>query len=418
MNCRILQKNLKLKVLGISLGLYSALGFAASNTIESIDVSAQPGEKTLLRVHLQKAAQKPTGFSVATPPRVALDFADVANGVSSDKAIAPQGNLRAVNLVEANGRTRLVLSLLQNAPYEVSVSGQDVLITLAAAPTASVTLPSASADTTNTQVGANNKDNGLDVVKDIEFRKGLQGEGRILIDLAKGSAGVDIRQQGKSLVVDLAKTKLPENLQRKLDVIDFGTSVVSVEAKSQGGNTRLLIEPKGNWEYSSYQMDGQLVVEVKEASTDKKDSQAKVYNGEKLSLNFQNVDVRSVLAVLADFTGMNIITSDTVTGNLTLRLKDVPWDQAFDIVLQAKGLDSRKKGNVVLVAPREELATKEKLELETKQNITELEPLKTEVFQLNYQKAKVIYDFLKDEKYPFLSKRGSVISDERTNQIS
>ncbi|WP_018149866.1 type IV pilus secretin PilQ [Leeia oryzae] len=403
----------------VAVGCYSSMVMAASNTIESINVSALPGDKTLIKIHLQKPATKPTGFSVATPPRIALDFADVANGVPVSSQPAPQGNLRAVNLVEVGGRTRLVLSLLQNAPYEVATDGQDVLVSLApvGATTASTAATAGVTATVVPSVTSAAPVTTGDAIQDIEFRKGQQGEGRVIIDLARGSAGVDIRQQGKLLVVDISKGKLPENLRRRMDVTDFGTPVQFVEAKDVGANTRITIEPKGNWEYSSYQTDNKLVVELKEASSDRKPTQARVYSGEKLSLNFQNVDVRSVIAVLADFTGMNIITSDTVTGNLTLRLKDVPWDQAFDIVLQAKGLDSRKKGNVVLVAPREELATKEKLELETQQSITELEPLKTEVFQINYQKAKVVYDFLKDEKYPFLSKRGSVIVDERTNQI-
>ncbi|WP_374335082.1 type IV pilus secretin PilQ [Leeia sp.] len=391
--------------------LLSASAWAA-NSIESVDVSALPGDQALIKVKMSGPAVTPTGFTVATPPRIALDFPNVSSHLSSPNISANQGNLRAVNVVEANGRTRLVVSLLQTAPYEVSTQGNEVWVKLG------TVMTGANAGTSNTQFATSKPAASRDSIRDIEFRKGRQGEGRVVIDLNNGNAGIDIRQQGKLLLVDISKATLPINLQRRMDVTDFGTPVQFIDAKGKGESTQLVIEPKGLWEYSAYQTDGQLVIEVKEQVRDpNRLNQAKTYTGEKLSLNFQNVEVRSVIAVLADFTGLNIITSDTVTGNLTLRLKDVPWDQAFDIVLQAKGLDSRRKGNVILVAPREELATKEKLALENEQNIADLEATRTETFQLNYQKAKVVFDFLKDEKNRFLTKRGSVIVDERTNQL-
>ncbi|NLR75077.1 type IV pilus secretin family protein [Leeia aquatica] len=391
--------------------LLSASAWAA-NSIESVDVSALPGDQALIKVKMSGPAVTPTGFTVATPPRIALDFPNVSSHLSSPNISANQGNLRAVNVVEANGRTRLVVSLLQTAPYEVSTQGNEVWVKLG------TVMTGANAGTSNTQFATSKPAASRDSIRDIEFRKGRQGEGRVVIDLNNGNAGIDIRQQGKLLLVDISKATLPINLQRRMDVTDFGTPVQFIDAKGKGESTQLVIEPKGLWEYSAYQTDGQLVIEVKEQVRDpNRVSQTKTYSGEKLSLNFQNVEVRSVIAVLADFTGLNIITSDTVTGNLTLRLKDVPWDQAFDIVLQAKGLDSRRKGNVILVAPREELATKEKLALENEQSIADLEATRTETFQLNYQKAKVVFEFLKDEKNRFLTKRGSVIVDERTNQL-
>jgi type IV pilus assembly protein PilQ len=263
---------------------------------------------------------------------------------------------------------------------------------------------------------------GKPAIRDIDFRRGTAGEGRVVIDLPSNQVGVDVRQQGQNIVVDFAKTALPEMLRRRLDVGDFGTPVRTITATSQGENVRMVIEPKGLWEHSAYQSDSQLVVEVRplKEEPNKLSQGTQGYRGEKLSLNFQNVEVRAVLQVIADFTGLNIITSDTVAGNLTLRLKDVPWDQALDIVMQAKGLDMRKNGNVLWIAPKDELLTKEKLELEQRSQIAELEPLRTETFQLNYQKAesfKTLLDNAGGNGRSILSKRGSAVIDGRTNQL-
>jgi len=257
-------------------------------------------------------------------------------------------------------------------------------------------------------------------IKDIVFRRGRDGEGRIIVDLSDTSTGIDIRQQGQSLVIEFLKSSLPDNLRKRLDVVDFATPVQTVSTFSQGENVRMVIEPRGVWEHNAYQSDTQFVVEVKAVQVDPNklvQGSRTGYIGEKLSLNFQNIEVRSVLNVIADFTDLNIITSDTVSGNLTLRLKDVPWDQALDIILQTRGLDQRKNGSVVWIAPRDELATKEKLALESKQQITELEPVRTESFQLNYAKAETISKILSDEKQKILSKRGSSVIDPRTNQL-
>ncbi|MGZ5779951.1 MAG: type IV pilus secretin PilQ, partial [Burkholderiaceae bacterium] len=258
-------------------------------------------------------------------------------------------------------------------------------------------------------------------IRDVDFRRGVNGEGRIVVDLPNNQVGVDVRQQGKSIIVDFMKAGLPEVLRRRLDVTDFGTPVQTVTTTRQGENVHMVIEPKGLWEHSAYQSDTQLVIEVKPIKEDpnKLTQGTQGYKGEKLSLNFQSVDVRAVLQVIADFTGLNIITSDTVSGNLTLRLKDVPWDQALDIVMQAKGLDMRKNGSVLWIAPKDELLTKEKLELEQRSQIAELEPLKTETFQLNYQKAddfKKLLDVGGGGK-SMLSRRGSAVTDSRTNQL-
>ena len=258
-------------------------------------------------------------------------------------------------------------------------------------------------------------------MRDIDFRRGNNGEGRIVVDLPNNQVAVDVRQQGKKIEVDFMKATLPEVLRRRLDVADFGTPVNIVTTTQQGDNVHMTIEPKGSWEHSAYQSDTQLVIEVKplKEEPNKLGQGVRDYRGDKLSLNFQNVEVRAVLQVIADFTGLNIITSDTVSGNLTLRLKDVPWDQALDIVMQAKGLDMRKNGSVLWIAPRDELLTKEKLELEQRAQIAELEPIKTETFQLNYQKVESFKQIfgIDGGSRSILTKRGSAVVDPRTNQL-
>ncbi len=266
-------------------------------------------------------------------------------------------------------------------------------------------------------------------LRDVDFRRGRNGEGRIIVDLSDNSTGIDIRQQGRTLVVDFLKTAVPRNLERRLDVADFATPVATIDTFGQGGNARIVIEPRGLWEHSAYQADNRFILEIKPIQEDPNkltQGTRQGFKGEKLSLNFQNVEVRAVLQVIADFTGLNIITSDTVTGSLTLRLKDIPWDQALDIIMQTKGLDMRKNGNVVLIAPREELAVKEKQQLEARQQISELEPLQTEMFQLNYAKSSDILAIINvgargagggaaGTGDRFLSRRGSAFVDPRTN---
>jgi len=265
-------------------------------------------------------------------------------------------------------------------------------------------------------------------LRDVDFRRGRNGEGRIIVDLSDPGTGIDIRQQGRQLIVDFIKTSVPRNLERRLDVQDFATPVVSVDTIAQGSNARMIIEPRGLWEHSAYQTDNRFIIEVKPVAEDPNrltQGTRGGYKGEKVSFNFQSIDVRSVLQVIADFTGLNIITSDTVQGSLTLRLKDIPWDQALDIILQTKGLDMRKNGNVVLIAPREELALKEKQQLESQAQINDLEPLQTEMFQLNYAKAQDILNLVSSNRATnnqsgggqgsILSRRGVATLDPRSN---
>ncbi|ODU12887.1 MAG: pilus assembly protein PilQ [Thiobacillus sp. SCN 64-35] len=354
------------------------------NAVQSVETTTLPGGKVVVRVTLKNAlVTTPAGFTVGNPPRIALDLPDTGNAIGKNTVEANLGPLSSVNVVQAGSRTRLVLNLNKSVEYEAKVDGKQLLVSLG-----DVGAGAAPVNATPRFAEAA-PGNASHSIRDIDFRRGGASEARIVTTLSDAQAGINIRQQGTGVVVDFIGTDLPKALQRRLDVADFGTPVRTVETYALGGNTRMVIQPQGAWEYSAYQTDNSFIVEVK-PSTDgqKKTADGKVkYNGEKLSLNFQNVEVRSVLQVIADFTGLNIVASDTVTGNLTLRLKDVPWDQALDLVMQTKGLDKRQNGNVIWIAPKDELLTKEKLELEAKKQVEDLEPLTTEYIQLNYMRA-------------------------------
>ena len=389
----------------------------ASNRIERILATEQGGNIIVKLSMAQPLSRVPASFSVASPARIAFDFPDTANGLGRNSQTFNTGDLRSANIVQVGDRTRLVLNLARVSPYDARVEGNDVLITLAAAQLkeAAQALPA----TQFAPVPLNSGDRHA--IREINFRRGKDGEGRLVVDLSDPNTGIDIRQQGNALIVDFLKTDVAEQLRRRLDVVDFGTPVNSVVTQAQGGNVRMTVTPKGLWEHNAYQSDSQFVLEVKPVREDPnklvKGAGKGQFGGEKLSLNFQNIDVRSVLQVIADFTNFNIITSDSVQGNVTLRLKDVPWDQALDIILQARGLDMRKNGNVIWIAPRDELAAREKMDLESKAQIGDLEPLRTESFQINYHKAKAVSEFLKSKDQTVLSKRGSVIVDERSNKL-
>ena len=400
-------------------GIVVALALAASsvwaqNAIESLNVTQQGGA-VVLKINFKEApAAAPAGFAVASPPRVALDFPNTVNALGRNSQEVGQGDLRSINVVQVGDRSRMVLNLKSPGTFETKVEGKSVLVTLSAPAS---TGASRSAATSFAEVRPGDLRTSL---RDIDFRRTPDGSGRIIVELGQSNTGVDIRQQGQTLVVDFQKSSLPENLRRRLDVADFATPVQTINTFVQGENVRLVIEPKGLWEHNAYQTDTQFVVEIKPVKEDPNrlvQGSRGGYSGEKLSLNFQNIEVRAVLQVIADFTNLNIITSDTVGGNLTLRLKDVPWDQALDIILQTRGLDMRKNGNVVWIAPRDELATKEKLELEQRSQITDLEPTRTESFQLNYQKATDVRTLLSAPGNSVLSKRGAATVDARTNQL-
>jgi type IV pilus assembly protein PilQ len=400
-------------VLALALACASVTARAQANSIESINVSPATGGRVMVRVTMkQPLASPPAGFTVSNPPRIAFDFPNTTSALGRSTQEMVEGDLRSLNVVQAGDRTRVVLNLARPTGYDTQIEGRALLITLQGA----AAVAGASGATTHfAEVRPGDQRHAL---RDVDFRRGNAGEGRVVVDLSDSSVGIDLKTQGKTIVIDFINTVLPRNLQRRLDVSDFGTLVQTIDAFPQGGNTRLVIEPRGAWEHTAYQTDTRFIVEVKPQPEDTgRIARGGGYTGEKLSLNFQNVEVRAVLQVIADFTGLNIITSDTVGGNLTLRLKDVPWDQALDIILQAKGLDMRKTGNVVWIAPRDELATREKLALEAQQQIVDLEPTRTEAFQLNYQKGADVQKLLADPQQRVLSKRGSAVVDPRTNTI-
>ncbi len=383
-----------------------------TNKIESVDFSSLPGGRVAIVIKTtQPLANPPAGFTLNNPSRIALDFPKVANGLSKSNIQADQGALKSVTLAQARERTRIVLNLSKNVGYATVVKGNEVIITLQA--------NEASANSgVETKFAESKIDNQQIAINNVDFARGKNGEGRIIVDLSDASAGINIKQKGKTIVVDFINTDVPANLQRRLNVTNFNTPVIYVDTMKQGKNGRMVIEPKGNWEQSAYQADKKFIIDVRQVFEDPNKlvrGSKPGYAGEKLSLNFQNIEVRSVLQVIADFTGLNIITSDTVTGNLTLRLKDVPWDQAMDIITQSKGLAMRKTGNVILVAPADELAAKEKQKLEAEQQIEDIESLQTETFTLNYMKAETLKTLLSDPKQKILSKRGTVAIDVRTN---
>ncbi|BEP66617.1 type IV pilus secretin PilQ [Variovorax sp. V35] len=415
-----------LRAAGLGLLAFGALAVAhAQNAIESVTSSTQSGAE-VIRIDLaQPLTAVPAGFSVQTPARIALDFPGVTNAIGRSAIEVNQGNLRSVNVVQAGDRSRVVLNLKQATAYKAEIQGKSLLVVLE--PVAGTALAASAATTF-----AENRNRDTLPLRDVDFRLGADNTGRVLVDLPNNQVGVDVKQQGKSLVVEFTKSTLPEGLRRRLDVADFGTPVQLITSQQSGDRVRMTIDAKGDWEHSAYQSENQFVVEVRARKVDpSKLTQGVGYNGEKLSLNFQNIEIRSLLQVIADFTNFNIVTSDSVSGALTLRLKDVPWDQALDIIMQAKNLGMRKNGSVLWIAPKDEINAKEKLEFEAKAAIENLEPLRTQSFQLNYTKAIAIAQGLtgtgasagggggggSGTATRILSPRGSVIAESRTNQL-
>lgn len=417
---------LSVSALAQTVGAETSQTASAQPIIEAVTGSLQGGAEVVKIDLSQPLATVPNGFSIKSPAKIALDIPGVGNAMGRSTVEVNQGNLRSINLIPAGDRTRVVLNLKQATNYKAELQGKALLITLDAV--AASTVPAAPAPTF-----AEAKSRETLPIKDLDFRRGVSGSGRVVVALPNSQVGVDIRQSGQTLVVEFMKSSLPEGLRRKLDVTDFGTPVQTVTAFQVGDRVRLVIEPKGVWEHSAYQSDDQFVVEVKPQRVDPtKLTQGPGYNGQKLSLNFQNIEIRALLQVIADFTNFNVVTSDSVTGTVTLRLQDVPWDQALDIILQSKGLGLRKNGNVLWIAPKDEIIAKEKLEREANAALETLEPVRTQSFQLNYAKAVDVARQLTGgvvggpvaapavggvASGRILSPRGSAIAEPRTNQL-
>ncbi len=400
--------------------LTSTLAWAAS--VQSVTGSLQGGGE-VVRIELSEPLTAPiTGFAIQSPARIALDLPGTSNGMGQSLVEIQQGNLSTANVVEASGRTRVVLNLKTATTYRTETNGNAVLVFLDPAKQASAMQPPSSSN--RRLLPTSGEQAGNVVLKDIDFRRGNDGAGRLVVNLGSAMVNADVRQEGKGLTIELLKTSLPEGLRRRLDVVDFATPVQTITASQGNDRVRLQVEAIGDWEHSAYQSDSQFVVEVRPKKVDpSKLTSGPGFKGERLSLNFQNIEVRSLLQVIADFTNFNIVTSDTVGGSLTLRLKDVPWDQALNIIMEAKGLGMKKSGNVLWIAPKDEIDERTKRDYEAARNIEQLEPLRTQGFQINYAKAEELKKQIADNSGSgeastrFLSGRGSAIAEPRTNQL-
>ncbi len=399
----------------------SALQAETGNTLQDISFSALPGNAVQITVTAENPFAEPSSFSTDNPARIAVDFQSMKSGGVNKSQAVGIGMVRSINTIEAGERTRMVINLADSVAYDMRVDGNRVIINVDAG-AAKVAETSSSAPAIREEktqaVAASATERAID---NVDFRRGDTGEGRILITLSDPSTTVDMREEGGRIVLDFVDTALPERLMRKFDVTDFATPVKVFEVSSQGDNVHVEITATGEYEHLAYQANNLFAVELRPLSlAEKEEIQKKkqLYSGERLSLNFQEIEVRAVLQLLADFTDLNMVTSDTVTGSITLRLQNVPWDQALDIILKTKGLDMRKTGNVIMVAPTEEIAAREKLELESKQQIEELAPLHSEYIQINYAKAAEIAGLLKSTGNQLLTPdRGNVTVDERTNTL-
>jgi type IV pilus assembly protein PilQ len=419
----------------------AAQAAAPGNAIEDIAYAKLPGDRIQITLRMAQPPSEPSSFTITNPPRVSLDFTNTHVAVKKRSVPVKEGAVTAITAVDSENRSRVVLSLVRLVSYTTSIDGNNFVI-IVDSPSS---LRAEGAAPTATHFAGTQKA-GKYSIRNIDFRRGPSGEGKVVITLSEPSVGVDIREQAGEIIVDFSNTSVPQDLQRRLDVVDFSTPVQTIDTYTQGRNTRMVIMPKGKYEQVAYQAGNVFTVSVKPVveGAAKTEGEAGAYTGEKLSLNFQNIDVRAALQVLADFTGLNFVVSDTVKGNLTLRLKDVPWDQALDIIVNAKDLAVRKRGNVVVIAPAAEVAAREKAAFEASKSALDLEPLVSELIQVNYAKADDIASLLKSikpvvtsvgehpifgaaatgggvqaatESNSLLSPRGQVTVDRRTNSL-
>ena len=412
-----LSRRLSFVLLCLALWATGAMA-GQGNTLETLSYAALPGERVQLTLQLARPLYaEPRSFTTNNPARIALDFGDTSNGVTDKTQNVSVGVLKNVMIAEAGGRTRVVMNLIQMAPYEVRVDGRLVLVTIGASDASAMPVkrPAGVARAAGRNAAAATGEDNV-AIKHIDFRRGEAGEGRVVIQMGNPGLFVDASEQPGKVTVDFLNSSVPADLEQRLDVTDFATPVKSVDVYNADGNVRVEVMASGDYDFVAYQADDIYTIELK-PFTKEEIEKRKQFVGERLSINFQNIEVRAVLQLIADFTGLNLVVSDSVTGNLTLRLQNVPWDQALDIILRTKGLDKRQNGNVMLVAPSEEIATREKLELEAQRQLKELEPLHAEFIQINYAKAADIANLLKGGQNSLLSERGSITVDERTNTL-
>lgn len=378
----------------------------AAASLDDITFTALSGDQIEVTLHISGEAPEPGSFTIDNPARIAFDLPSTTNKLQSKSINIGVGVARNINVVEAGGRTRVVINMARLLPYNTRREGSNFIITLG---------------TVGTSVASSglSKTSDINTIQDVTFRRGEGGEGRVVITVSNPNTAIDMVRRGDQVVITLQDIKLPENLERRLDVIDFGTPVRTVDAFTHGNDVRIVATGVGVFEHIGYQADNRVTIDVKKYVKPKEEiiKKKKEYTGERLSLNFQNIEVRAVLQLIADFTGLNMVTSDSVSGNVTLRLKNVPWDQALDIILRTKGLAKRLKGNVMMVAPAAEIAAQEKLELEAQKQVAELAPIMSETIQVNYAKASEMVTILKAKGNSLLSERGNVTVDPRTNKI-
>lgn len=406
-------------LVALALGAPRALAAEGALQLQGIEVQTLPGNKLELELKLSGAAPTPLAFTIENPARIALDLSDTVIALPSRRKDVGVGGLATVLAAESAGRTRVVLNLDTMLPYQTRVEGNSVFVLLGpqgAAATATAAAAPAAGPAPAAAVGRS--------IQSVDFRRADQGGGRVILDLSEVGTPVDVRKEGRQIILGLVGTQLPDALVKRLDVTDFATPVDTIDVTRVGNNARVVINTHGAFEELAYQSDKTFTVEVKPVVKAAVEKQAslfspdKQYVGERLTLNFQDIETRAVLQLLADVSGRNIVVSDSVQGNVTLRLQSVPWDQALDIVLATKGLDKRQNGNVMIIAPADEIAAREKADLEARKEIRELEPLVSEYLQVNYAKARELEELIKGKgAAALLSERGSVARDERTNTL-
>jgi type IV pilus assembly protein PilQ len=414
----MISKQIRTAAMGAAMLALAAVTFTARAAdpvkLTSIDVQTLSGSQVQLKLHMDGAAPEPLPFTIDKPARIAFDLPNTTLALASRRIDVRSGGVDTVLAAEANGRTRLVVNVDSLMPYTTKVEGNDIIVTLGQQPGAEVGKPATARASTVTGAASAER-----AIRTIDFRRGSDGTGRVIVQLTDPRTPVNVRQEGNQIVVDFAGTLMPKNLMRRYDVMDFATPVQTVDAVRVEGSSRLVISAQGDFEQLAYQSDNQYTIEIKPSLKRNAQEEKKEYTGERLTLNFQDIDVRSVLQLLADTSGQNIVVSDSVTGNLTLRLQNVPWDQALDIVLRTKGLDKRRQDNVIIIGPTEELATREKAELAAHKEVQELSPTHTEFMQVNYAKVADLQKLIKNTnaKESMLSPRGSLSIDERTNTL-
>ena len=407
--------------LGFSLWIALLSPMVQAASLKALDVAALPGDRVELKLAFDSPPPQPKGYTTESPARIALDLPGVASQLTNKTRDLGSGNARSATVVEASDRTRLIINLTQLTPYTSRVEGNNLFVVVgqgakpaAPRPAAAAPRPVAAPAKAYTPVAK--------TIRGVDFQRGTAGEGNVVIDLSDPTIAPDIQEHDGKIILSFARTQLPDRLRVRLDVKDFATPVQFVNAAATGDRAVITVEPSGTFDYSTYQTDNKLTVSIRPMTVDdlqKRNADRNSYSGEKLSLNFQDIDVRSVLQLIADFTNLNLVASDTVQGGITLRLQNVPWDQALDLVLKTKGLDKRKIGNVLLVAPADEIAARERQELESQKQIAELAPLRRELLQVNYAKAADIAKLFQSvtSAEAKIDERGSITVDERTNNI-